>query len=104
MVGLVAFLISLVFAVMLGVAQTKLGVPLVWPMIVITASWAAWDSTRIRIRDYKTGVALHPAALWVGIFFLWIIGFPWYLAARYRIQNGTLPRKDQPAAAPVVKS
>jgi hypothetical protein len=101
MVGLVAFLLSLGLAVIVGVAQAKLGVPLVWPMILVTASWAAWDSTKIRIREYQTGVALAPVALWFGIAFLWIVGFPWYLAARYRAQNGTLPRKVQaPAVAP----
>ena len=100
MVGLVAFLGSLVLAVIVGVAQSKLGVPLMWPMILATASWAAWDSTKVRIREYQTGVALHPVALWFGISFLWIVGFPWYLAARYKAKNGTLARKPVPAAVP----
>jgi hypothetical protein len=98
MVGLVAFLIALGMAGIAVVADFKLGVPLVWPMVLLTATWAAWDSTRIRIREYQTGVALSPVSLWLGMALLWIVVFPWYLAARYRFQKGTLPRKALPLA------
>ncbi len=28
---------------------------------------------------------------------MWIVGFPWYLSVRYKIKQGLVPLKEQPA-------
>jgi hypothetical protein len=102
MVGLVAFLGSLAVAMTVAVLQNITGAPLMWPFIFGTAIWAGWDSKRIKAGEYDVRVARNPATLIAGIFFLWIIVFPWYLVERYRIKKGTMPRKAAPPAAPAV--
>jgi hypothetical protein len=58
------------------------------------ALWAAVDSSKIRLRLYRSGIACHPVVLFFGIACLWIIGFPWYLSVRYKIKTGTAVLKD----------
>lgn len=99
MVGFVAFILSVVVVVVASMLEKATGLPVVWAMILATASWAAWDSNRIHVREYKSGVALHPVGLWFGVALLWIVGFPWYLAVRYRIKAGTQERKVPEAAS-----
>jgi hypothetical protein len=69
--------------------ETKLVVLLLEAVVVIgTALWAAWDSSRIGLRKYKSGISYPPAVLFIGIVGLWIVGFPWYLIVRHRIRTG----------------
>ena len=76
MAGIIAFIISLALVVVAAMAGNATKLPLIHLLILGTATWAAWDSTQIRLREYKSGVALHPVALWFGIALLWIVGFP----------------------------
>ena len=69
-------------------------VPLSWFMILGTAIWAAIDSSKIHLKRYKSGISYGPVVLFIAIAFLWIIGFPWYLAMRYKIKTGTAILKD----------
>jgi hypothetical protein len=100
MVGFIAFLSCVVLVILASIVQTITHLPVVLILVLVTASWAAWDSTRIQLRDYKSGIALNPVGLWIGIALLWIVGFPWYLTVRYRIKAGTQERKVA-AALPV---
>ena len=71
-----------------------------WIMVLGTALWAAIDSTKIHLKRYKSGISYGPVLLFIAIAFLWIIGFPWYLAMRYKIKTGTAVLKDEvPKAA-----
>ena len=84
--GLLAF--GLTFASLLAMF-------VVTPFIVIpaTALWAAWDSDQVKLTSYETGIASSPVVLFVGLCLLWIVGFPWYVVARQKIKQGTLPLK-----------
>jgi uncharacterized membrane protein YciS (DUF1049 family) len=93
MVGLIAFVASVVLVVVAAQVENSTHVPAVWLLILGSAAWAAWDSTQIHIREFKTTMAVTPIVLGLGIVVLWIVFFPWYLAVRYRIGQGTQPRK-----------
>jgi hypothetical protein len=73
-----------------------LGTDLLWFLILGSAAWVAWDSSKIHLTQYQSGISLRPPLLFFGIALLWIVGFPWYLAVRHRIKTGTALRK-QPA-------
>jgi hypothetical protein len=68
--------------------------PLTWFMVLGTALWAAIDSKKIQLKRYKSGISYGPVVLFIAIAFLWIVGFPWYLAMRYKIKTGTAILKD----------
>lgn len=74
------------------IAQTALsvvtGINLLFVMLPGTALWAAWDSSRIGLRRYKSMIAYGPVGLFLAISFLWPIAFPLYLAMKFRIQRG----------------
>ena len=63
-------------------------------MVIITAIWAAIDSSKIGLKRYKSGISYSPVVLLLGFWFLWIIAFPWYLIVRHKILNGTAVLKD----------
>jgi hypothetical protein len=77
------------------------------PFLVFgTAFWAAIDSSKIRLKDYKTGISYGPVVIFLCFAFLWIVAFPWYLIVRHKIKAGTailkmdkLPR-NTPLEAP----
>ncbi|MBL9166218.1 MAG: hypothetical protein JNN07_00585 [Verrucomicrobiales bacterium] len=58
-------------------------------MILGTALWAGIDSSKLNLKSYKSGIAHGPVVLFFVCALLWIVGFPWYLAIRYKIKNGT---------------
>jgi hypothetical protein len=66
----------------------------IWLMIVVTAAWAAWDSTKIDLKKYKSGISYGPIILFFCVAGLWIIAFPWYLSMRYKIKNGLAQLKE----------
>ena len=72
------------------------GIPvsLTWFMVVITAIWAAVDSSKIQLKRYKSGIAYGPVVLFFGFLLLWIVAFPWYLIMRHKIKTGTASLKD----------
>lgn len=57
------------------------------------AAWVAFDSRRIRIRDYHTSLAYGPGILFLLTLCVWIVVFPWYLAVRDLIKSGRAIRK-----------
>jgi len=67
---------------------------LTWILVLGTALWASIDSKKIQLTRYKSGISCNPVVLFIAIAFLWIIGFPWYLAVRYKIKTGTAVLKD----------
>ena len=69
-------------------------VPLTWFMVIITAVWAAIDSSKIHLKRYKSGISCQPVVLFFGVLLLWVIAFPWYLIVRHKILTGTAVLKD----------
>jgi hypothetical protein len=65
-------LLELLLAIRFGDALVPVGIFLNAGM----ALWAAIDSSKMRLRLYKSGIACHPLVLFFGIASLWIIGFP----------------------------
>jgi hypothetical protein len=70
-------------------------VSLTWVMVLITAIWAAVDSSKIHLDRYKSGIAYGPVVLFFGVLLLWIIAFPWYLIVRDKIHTGTAILRDE---------
>ena len=58
-----------------------------------SAFWCAWDSTKIKLKRYKTMISLDPIILFFAISLLWIVGFPCYLFIRDKVQNGLVELK-----------
>ncbi len=75
------------------VLSELVGFNLVWILVFATALWAAIDSSRLQLKKYKSGIAYGPIVVFVVVALLWIVGFPWYLAARYKIRHGLLELK-----------
>lgn len=65
-----------------------------WLLVIITSVWMAVDSNQIKIREYKTGLAVHPALIFLFSLMIWIVCFPWYLSVRHKIKNGEMPKND----------
>jgi hypothetical protein len=96
--AIVALLVTVVLFLVAVMLQGATNLPMILLCVLATASWAAWDSTRIRVRECKSGIALHPVSLWFGVALLWIVGFPWYLVVRHKVKGGTQERKAPEAA------
>ncbi len=64
-------------------------------MILITAIWAAVDSSKIHLTRYISGIACGPFVLFLAVLLLWVIAFPWYLIVRHKIQTGTAILGDE---------
>ena len=86
-VGL-AILLTLILIILMFVVNPVL-------VILISALWAAWDSSKIQLTKYQTGISYSPVVLFLLIILLWIAGFPWYMAVRTKITSGQI----QPKAA-----
>jgi hypothetical protein len=71
-----------------------IGFDLTWLMVLGTALWAAIDSSKIKLKRYKSGISYAPVALFIACVLLWIVGFPWYLSMRYKIKTGTAVLKE----------
>lgn len=70
-------------------------------MVLGTALWAGIDSSKLQLKRYKSGISYGPVVLFFACALLWIVGFPWYLAMRYRIKTGTAVLKEgAPSIAP----
>ena len=61
-----------------------------------TTLWAAVDSSRVRLREYKTKLAAHPAFLAIAMLLLWCIILPWYLVVRSKIRAGQMEKRERP--------
>jgi hypothetical protein len=91
--GAVAISLGSILLFFLLVTYDRRLVPLVLVSIFGTSIWAAVDSAKIELQEYKTLIALHPLVLFNAMYFLWFVLFPWYLVVRGQIRAGTLPRR-----------
>ena len=91
----IAILFTIGLLLVCGVVSYLIHFSLTWIMVLGTAIWAAVDSSKIQLKRYKSGISYGPVALFFGVALLWIIGFPWYLAMRYKIKTGTAVLKDE---------
>jgi lysylphosphatidylglycerol synthetase-like protein (DUF2156 family) len=64
-------------------------------MIFTTALWAAWDSSKIHLKKYRSGISFGPLLIFICHIGLWIIAFPWYLTMKYKIKNGLALLKEE---------
>lgn len=71
-----------------------LGINFVLLLVVGTAFWAAYDSARIELSKYESGISHGPAVVFFVFIMLWIAAFPWYLSVRYKITHGLAQRKE----------
>lgn len=97
--GITAFGISLGIILpfcLVVLYNENLGKGLVGLVVLATSIWAAFDSSRVGLRAYKTALAAHPVILMIGMWLLWIITFPWYLVVRSKILAGILERRERP--------
>jgi hypothetical protein len=66
--------------------------------VIGTALWAAFDSSKIKLAQYKSAMPYKPVTVFLCVILLWIIAFPWYLAVRYRIKAGKAKLRENPTA------
>jgi hypothetical protein len=104
LIGVGVFILYMLFiagflevAVRLGIGRDN-GEALLAIVLALYAWWVMKDSERLGYRDYDSEIALSPS--WMAILTMVAspLSVPWYLADRYRIKKGTLPRK--PNAVP----
>ncbi len=93
----ILFAVGLLFACIVATALTHFNVTFF--MVLGTSLWAAIDSSKIELRRYKSGISYGPVVLFIACVLLWIIGFPWYLAMRYKIKTGTAVLRDESVKA-----
>jgi hypothetical protein len=86
---LISFVCTVGAAVLAMLVQRLTGLPVVVVVIVGSALWAAWDSSKLEFSRYKGGNS--PLVLLLGIMALWLLGLPWYLAKRYQVKRGAIP-------------
>jgi hypothetical protein len=89
-VPLVGIVAGLFLVVVLGFAVRREG----WPFLVAflgTAIVAAWDSWQMRYSEYEGGN--NPLIVFLGCLAMWLLVLPWYLGRRWRISQGTMPRR-----------
>jgi hypothetical protein len=67
---------------------TGMGLPLPHIVIVVTSIWAASDSSKIKLKRYRSGISYGPIVLFIGLIGLWIVAFPCYLSVRCKILRG----------------
>ena len=69
--------------------------PTISLIVLGSAIWAAFDSSKINLHKYKSGISCKPVILFICIVALWIIAFPWYLIVRGKILAGKAVLKDK---------
>lgn len=68
----------------------------VMPMVLLTSLWVAFDSAKLQLSRYKSGISYGPVVMFFACLLLWAVGFPWYLVMRDKILSGTAVLKDGP--------
>ena len=84
------FAVVLVASVLTAFAVTT-GQFLVALVAFCTAGIAAFDSTHIHLRRYKTWLSYGPVGLLVICALFWPFALIWYFVVRVRIARGTMP-------------
>ena len=95
MAALYGILITIGIFFMTVVIETMTQTAIFRYMILASGLWAAIDSSKIQLRKYPSGISYHPVILFLAVSLLWVIGFPWYLAVRYKIKKGFLAPKPE---------
>ncbi len=90
--------LTIALIVLSVIASTYAHFSVVMPMVLATSLWVAFDSSKLQLSRYKSGISYGPVALFVACALLWIVGFPWYLVMRDKIKSGTAVLKDAPQA------
>lgn len=90
----VSILFAIGLVVVCQVVSYLIHFELMWFMVLGTSLWAAFDSAKLQLKRYKSGIAYGPVVLFIACAMLWIVGFPWYLAMRHKIKNGTAILKE----------
>ena len=67
------------------------GLNLAIPMVLICASWAAWDARRMGARHFDHWLGRGPVWVFLGVALLWLVAFPAWLELRERIRGGMVP-------------
>jgi hypothetical protein len=67
----------------------------------VTSAVAAYDSTRVHLQRYESGISYGPVGLFVVCALFWPFGLIWYLVVRVRIRLGKMPFKKPPAGAAI---
>jgi hypothetical protein len=83
----------LLFLCVIGFCTGESAKGLVTLILLATSLWAAIDSSRIRLREYRTQLSAHPILLFIGMWLFWIIVFPWYVVVRSRIRAGRIEKR-----------
>ncbi len=76
--------------------STELLLVLTYYTVIIAVSlWVSYDSSRINLVRYNTGLSYRPWILFLVMIPLWYISIPWYLIVRRRIRIGKIsPMND----------
>jgi hypothetical protein len=62
--------------------------------IIISSVWVAYDSSKVKLFKYNTGLSYKPWILCLLMIPLWYVSFPWYLVVRYKIKRGDIQFLD----------
>ena len=89
--------IPLTMLLLVGSASLETATGVRWTLVMVfaTAAWCAYDSRKIGLARYKSGISYTPWVLFFAVGFLWILGFPWYLIVRRRISTGRAQLKRE---------
>ena len=84
------------------VLQQITGLPVLLGLILGTALWAAWDSSKLGFSKYKGGNS--PVVVFLGVLAAWILVLPWYVTKRRSVKLGLvhLVAKEPSAGRPTL--
>ena len=103
--GWIAFLLTATFLVwrLLGqidwrfaTTEERWSAVIVALIVLLSSAAAGYDSTRVHLRRYDSGISYGPVGLFVVCALFWPIGVLWYLVVRIRIKLGKMPLKSLP--------
>jgi hypothetical protein len=64
-------------------------------IIFVSSVWAAFDSSKMQLKRYKSGISYGPVVIFIGCMLLWIVAMPWYLWMRHKIESSKAVLKDE---------
>ncbi len=84
----IAILLTIGLIIGCGLLVALTDINLYVPMFVGTSVWAGVDSARLHLKRYQSGISYSPVVLGILCSMFWIVGFPWYLSMRHKINTG----------------
>lgn len=92
----VAVVLVVALYVAVAVSSENLIETLFYGVVAIsTAAVAAFDSTHVHLRRYKTWLSYGPVGLFVVCALFWPFVIVWYFVVRVRIARGTMPLRNE---------